>query len=442
MLTDTIVAIATSLQTQAISIIRLSGTESIAIASRLMKKDLSEVASHTIHYGYIYDQEQAVDEVLVSVFRAPKTYTREDVVEINCHGGVYITQFIYQLCLIQGAREARNGEFLERAFLNGRIDLTQAESVMDLVASRFDEEAKMAVSGVKGAIKHRILELKDALIQIIAMVEVNIDYPEYDDVEQLTIDKLKPQTIELNQQIKTLIEDAKQGSLIKDGIKVAIIGKPNVGKSSLLNAMLQENKAIVTDIAGTTRDIVEGEVIIGGVKLLLLDTAGIRQTKDQVEAIGIEKSKKVVEKADLVMIVYDGSKPLTNEDYELRKLVEDKKYIEVYNKSDLGKVSEYPIQISAKEDDLGSLIDRIKEMYALNQINSSKVLISNERHITLLKRAKVSLEDAIRGMEEGMDTDFIIVDLTDAFYQLNTILGKEAEVDLLDEIFRRFCLGK
>lgn len=442
MITDTIVAIATSLQTQAISIIRLSGNESIQIASTLLKKDLSKVESHTIHYGFIHDDDKTVDEVLVSVFLAPKTYTREDVVEINCHGGVYLTKYIYQLCLVQGAREARNGEFLERAFLNGRIDLTQAESVMDLVESRYEEEAHLAVSGVKGSIKQKILTLKDDLIQIIAMIEVNIDYPEYDDVEELTIEKLRPKTIELNRKINELLIDSKQGSLIKDGIKVAIIGKPNVGKSSLLNALLQENKAIVTDIAGTTRDIVEGEVIVGGVKLQLLDTAGIRQTHDKVEAIGIEKSKQVLDDADLVLLVFDSSRELDHEDEALRLLVKEKKFIEVYNKTDLTRKQGNRINISAKEDDLSDLTNQIKEMYQLNEINNSKVLISNVRHITLLKRAKVSLEEAIQSMDNGLDTDFIIVDLTDAFYQLNSILGEESKVDLLDEIFRRFCLGK
>ena len=317
---DTIASISTALANGAISIVRLSGDEAISIVNKIFgKADLTKVKSHTITYGHIYDNGEVVDEALVSVFKAPKTFTREDVVEINCHGGIYVTNKILELVLSKGARLAEPGEFTKRAYLNGRIDLTQAESVMDIIEAKTKTSLKMANYGLSGATKKLITNFKEKLLKCILEIEVNIDYPEYEDEVQVTTEVLKPSIDELILDIKKIIDKAEQASIIKNGIKTAIIGKPNVGKSSLLNALLKEDKAIVTDIAGTTRDIVEGNINIGGVLLHLIDTAGIRDASDTVEQIGVKKSKQILSEAELVILVFDYSEKLSEIDIELLK---------------------------------------------------------------------------------------------------------------------------
>lgn len=438
---DTIVAISTSLQEGAIAIVRLSGDESIEIVNELFSRDLTSVESHCVVYGTISDSEGEVDEVLVSVFRAPKTYTTEDVVEIHCHGGVVVTRHILQLCLSKGARLARPGEFTQRAFLNGRIDLTQAESVMDLLEAQNTKNARRAVSGIKGSVSKLIDPLCESLLDIIATIEVNIDYPEYEDVEQLTQEIVLPKAKKWLEDIEEIIVKAQGSYQIKKGIKTAILGKPNVGKSSLLNALLEEDKAIVTEIEGTTRDIVEGVVQCGGVLLTLLDTAGIRQTEDVVEKIGIEKSLKVLEEAQLCLVVFDGSKPLDEIDLELLEKTKDKNRILVYNKKDLQGIHD-GISISASKGDVGSLIDEIQKRFETQLHYSDETTLNNERQIALAMTAKEAIQEAMEALENQIELDLVTIDLQKGYTALREILGKVSKDDLLDTLFSRFCLGK
>ena len=329
---DIIVAIATSRLEAAISIIRLSGKNCIEFVQGFFTGKIIEKSSHTITYGYIYDGNEKVDEVLVNIYRGKRTFTGEEMVEINCHGGVFITQKVLNLCLRKGARMAEHGEFSKRAFLNGRIDLSQAEAISDLISAKNDYASSLALKGIQGHISHFIEDLREDLIQIITQIEVNIDYPEYDDVEELTASSLLPKSQGLQEKMEHIINSSKNVHLLKDGISTVIIGKPNVGKSSLLNALLNEDKAIVTDIAGTTRDVVEGTVRLDQIILNMIDTAGIRETEDIVENIGVKKSKELIHKADLVLLVIDGSRPLTQEDKDLLELSKDTNRIVVYNK--------------------------------------------------------------------------------------------------------------
>ena len=343
MKTDTIAAIATGMSNSGIGIVRISGDDALQVISRIYRnkkgepKNLSQVKSHTIHYGYIYDGEERLDEVLVMIMKGPNSYTAEDTVEIDCHGGVFIVKKILETVIRNGARTAEPGEFTKRAFLNGRIDLSQAEAISDIITAKNSYASSLALKGIQGSISHFIKDLKEDLIQIITQIEVNIDYPEYEDVEELTADKLLPMSTSLIERMNKIIEDSKNIKLLKDGIQTAIIGKPNVGKSSLLNAMLKEEKAIVTNIAGTTRDVVEGSVTVDGILLNMIDTAGIRETDNIVESLGVEKSKEMIKKADLVLLVIDGSKELDQEDQKLLELTEDTNRIVIINKADLGK---------------------------------------------------------------------------------------------------------
>ncbi len=439
-MSDTIVAISTSLQEGAIAIVRLSGDRSIDIVNTLFSRDLTKVESHRITYGMICEGEKEVDEVLVSVFRAPKTYTTEDVVEIHCHGGVVITRHILQLCLAQGARLALPGEFTQRAFLNGRIDLTQAESVMDMLQASNLRNTRSAISGIKGSVAKLINPLCDSLLEIIAIIEVNIDYPEYDDVDELTQEILLPKVKEWSKKIQEVIVKSQGSYQIKKGIKTAIIGKPNVGKSSLLNALLEEDKAIVTDVEGTTRDIVEGVVDCGGVTLHLLDTAGIRETSDQVEKIGIERSLKVLDEAELCLVVLDSSQPLDEKDHELLKKTENKNRIIIYNKSDLHQQD--GISISAAKKQIQPLIDEIQRRFEKQLHYSDEATLNNERQIALAMQAKIAMEQAIFALENNVELDLVTIDLQKGYTALKEILGKVSKDDLLDELFSRFCLGK
>lgn len=440
---DIIVAIATSRLEAAISIIRLSGKGCIDFVQEFFTGKIKDKASHTITYGYIKDGSQKIDEVLVNIYRGSRTFTGEEMVEINCHGGVFITQKVLQFCLNKGARLAERGEFSKRAFLNGRIDLSQAEAISDLITAKNDYASELALKGIQGNISHFIEDLREQLIQIITHIEVNIDYPEYDDVEELTAESLLPQSESLIEKMNRIIESSKNVHLLKEGISTVIIGKPNVGKSSLLNALLQEDKAIVTDIAGTTRDIVEGTIRLDQLILNMIDTAGIRETEDIVENIGVEKSKSLIHKADLVLLVLDGSKPLTSEDEELLELSKDTKHILIYNKKDQGQMYEDGICISAKDHDIEPLIQKIKSMFELGQITSEQDdILANARQIQLLEKARQSLYSAIEAMRNQVPTDLIVTDLYESWECLKDILGERAKEDLLDELFKRFCIGK
>lgn len=441
---DIIVAIATSRLEAAISIIRLSGKGCIAFVQQFFTGKIMDKASHTITYGFIKDQDEKVDEVLVNIYRGHRTFTGEEMVEINCHGGIFITQKVLNLCLKMGARMAEHGEFSKRAFLNGRIDLSQAEAISDLISAKNDYASQLALRGIQGNISHFIEDLKEDLIQIITQIEVNIDYPEYEDVEELTAESLLPKSIQLQEKMNHIIDSSKNVHLLKDGISTVIIGKPNVGKSSLLNALLDEDKAIVTDIAGTTRDIVEGTIRLDHIVLNMIDTAGIRDTDDVVENIGVHKSKELVHKADLVLLVLDGSQPLTQEDYELLELSKDTQRIIVINKKDQGEIKNIDgIAISAKNHDIEPLIQKIKAMFELGQITSSQDdILANARQIQLLEKANQSLKNAIQAMQEYVPTDLIVTDLYESWESLKEILGERAKEDLLDELFKRFCIGK
>ena len=441
---DIIVAIATSRLEAAISIIRLSGKDCIAFVQAFFTGKIMDKASHTITYGFIKDGNEKIDEVLVNIYRGHKTFTGEEMVEINCHGGIFITQKVLNLCLKMGARMAEHGEFSKRAFLNGRIDLSQAEAISDLISAKNDYASQLALRGIQGNISHFIEDLKEDLIQIITQIEVNIDYPEYEDVEELTAASLLPKSIQLQEKMNHIIDSSKNVHLLKDGISTVIIGKPNVGKSSLLNALLDEDKAIVTDIAGTTRDIVEGTIRLDHIVLNMIDTAGIRDTDDVVENIGVHKSKELVHKADLVLLVLDGSQPLTQEDYELLELSKDTQRIIVINKKDQGEIKDIDgIAISAKNHDIEPLIQKIKAMFELGQITSSQDdILANARQIQLLEKANQSLKNAIQAMQEYVPTDLIVTDLYESWESLKEILGERAKEDLLDELFKRFCIGK
>lgn len=441
MFSDTIAAISTPLAEGAISIVRLSGEQAIEIANAVFSNDLTNQASHTISYGYIQDGQEKIDEVLVSIFRAPKTYTREDVVEINCHGGIFITRKILTLLLKKGARLARPGEFTQRAFYNGRIDLSQAEAVEDLIEALNDASAKMAMEGIRGSIRKLLEPLIDSLMEIIATIEVNIDYPEYDDVEEMTFENLLPKTKAWLKTIDSILKKAQTGQIVKNGIDTVIIGRPNVGKSSLLNALLEEDKAIVTNIAGTTRDIVEGQIHIGSTQLNLIDTAGIREAANEIEKIGIEKSRQKLQEAKLVLLVLDASSPLSEEDEELLKLSEDKLRLVLYNKADLAKKEPGKIYISAKNGDIQALLDNLEDLYA-NQILIEEPLLSNERQIGLLTLAKEDMMRAKQAMEMEVEPDLIELDIQAAHDHLKEILGEVSRDDLLDTLFSKFCLGK
>ena len=439
MLNDTIVAISTGLVEQAISIIRLSGDEAIEVVDKIFDKDLTKAKSHTITYGFIKDEDDIVDEVLVSVFRAPKSYTMEDIVEINCHGGIYITKRILSLCIANGARLARPGEFTQRAFLNGRIDMSQAEGINDLIKANNHNKASSAIHSLKGSVTRLIDPLCEDLLDIIANIEVNIDYPEYDDVEVLTNQKIRPKVVSFLARIDDIIHKAQNSIIIKNGINTVILGQPNVGKSSLLNAMLQEDKAIVTNVAGTTRDLVEGEVTLNDVTLNLIDTAGIRDTNDIVEKIGIEKSIEALNNAQLVILVCDDK--LDDEDKRLLDMAKDKPCLIVYNKKDLHDVKD-GINISAINNDIEELVDAINDMFKEEIIDNKMDTLNNERQIGLAISARKHMLDVLKAIDDNVELDLVSIDLNMAYEDLKEILGHATRDDLLDALFSKFCLGK
>ncbi|MCP0887440.1 tRNA uridine-5-carboxymethylaminomethyl(34) synthesis GTPase MnmE [Ligilactobacillus sp. WILCCON 0076] len=455
---DTIAAISTPPGEGAISIVRLSGEDAIAIAQRVFKgKDLTAVATHTINYGHIIDPKTniEIDEVMISVMRAPKTFTREDVIEINCHGGIVATNKILQLLLSNGARLAEPGEFTKRAFLHGRIDLTQAESVMDLIRAKTDRSMKVALNQLDGNLSHLIRNLRQDILDVLAQVEVNIDYPEYDDVETMTTKLLKEKAQEVKARIQQLLKTAQQGKVLREGLATAIVGRPNVGKSSLLNHLLHEDKAIVTEIAGTTRDVIEEYVNVRGVPLKLVDTAGIRETTDKVEAIGVERSRKAIDQADLVMLVLNSSEALTTEDQKLIAATQDKKRIVILNKTDLArKLDETELQKYVSQDEIlatsvlkNSGMDELEEKIAIlffGGIENSQttVMVTNARHIGLLNQAEDSLDAVLSGISAGMPVDLVQIDMTNAWELLGEITGDSYQDELLTQLFSQFCLGK
>lgn len=447
---DTIVAISTALGSGALSIVRLSGREALEIANEVFKgKNLLKVKSHTVHYGHIVDDGDVIDEVLVSVFLAPKTFTRENIVEISCHGGIFVTNKILELLLRKGARMAEPGEFTKRAFLNGRIDLTQAESVIDVIEAKTNSSLKMANLGLRGDVRKLIEDFRSQILYCIAKIEVNIDYPEYEDEEQITNEILKPVIVDLREKINVILDKSQTSLILKEGISTAIIGKPNVGKSSLLNSLLREEKAIVTDIAGTTRDIVEGTINVGGIILKLIDTAGIRETIDKVEKIGVEKTKKVINDAELIILVFDYNSHLSDVDIQLLEMTKEKERIIVINKNDLDQkinlsyFNDYLLISTFNEQDIEKLETKIKEVCQVSDVtNIDYTYIGNARQIAKLTQVKESLDDALRGVESNQPVDMINIDLTLAWKHLGEIIGEVSSDDLINELFSKFCLGK
>ena len=451
---DTICAISTSTGVGAISIVRVSGPESIEIVNKIFKgKDLTKVDSHTINYGHIVDNDKVVDEVLVSIMKAPKTFTTEDVVEINTHGGIAPTNKVLELLLENGCRLAEPGEFTKRAFLNGRIDLLEAESVMDMIDSKTDIQRKMAMNGINGKTSNLINELRSDMVQIISNINVNIDYPEYDDVDIITNDLLIPKITNLKDKINKILKESENGKIIKEGIKTAIIGKPNVGKSSLLNALLEEDKAIVTDIAGTTRDIVEGTISINGIVLNMIDTAGIRDTEDIIENIGVEKSLKIMDEADLVLFMLNNNEEVTDDLIELSTRLVDKKYLVLVNKVDLERMLDLDklnidkdrvVNLSIiNNQGIDELKDKIVELFKLNELETKDpTYLSNTRSISILKNCLKKTEEIEESLKNNLPIDMIELDIKAIWEELGKINGSTYEEELLDEMFKRFCLGK
>ena len=449
---DTIAAISTTLGVGAISIIRVSGNDAIKIVNKIFKgKNLEKVETHTINYGHIVDKDEIIDEVLVSVMKSPKTFTTEDVVEINCHGGISTTNKVLELVLNNGARLAEPGEFTKRAFLNGRIDLTQAESIMDLINSKNESKRKVAIKGLNGYVSNIIRNLRQEILELLASIEVNIDYPEYEDAIVMTNDIVKPKITEIKEKLTKIINESENGKILTSGIKTIIIGKPNVGKSSILNRLLDEEKAIVTDIEGTTRDTVEGSITINGVSLNIIDTAGIRETEDIVEKIGVEKSLSLINEADLIVIALNNNEELTEEDKKILTACKDKKVIVVINKSDLErKINlddiKYQNIVYTNTIDLNginSLKEKIVELFNLNELEQQDyTYLSNVRQISLAKDAYQILEEVDNGIKNEVPIDMIEIDIKRAWKKLGEIIGETYTEELIDQLFSQFCLGK
>jgi tRNA modification GTPase len=458
---DTIAAISTPTGEGAIAIVRLSGEDAIKIADLVFKsikgKKLQESASHTIHYGHVVDPKsgEVVEEVMVSVMKGPKTFTKEDVIEINCHGGIVSVNRVLQLVLKNGARMAEPGEFTKRAFLNGRIDLSQAEAVMDLIRAKTDRAMNVALGQMEGRLSKLIRKLRQEILETLAQVEVNIDYPEYDDVEEMTHKMLMEKASLVREELKNLLQTSQQGKILREGLSTVIIGRPNVGKSSLLNSLVHENKAIVTDIPGTTRDVIEEYVNVRGVPLRLLDTAGIRETEDIVERIGVERSRKVLKEADLILLVLNSAEPLTVEDENLFKAVEGMDVIVIVNKTDLPQQIDMDrvTELSAKHklvatsllEDRGidELEEAIASLFFAGSIEADDLTyVSNNRHIALLNQALQAIEDVIEAVEMGVPIDIVQIDMTRTWEFLGEIIGDSVHESLIDQLFSQFCLGK
>ena len=458
---DTIAAISTPMGEGAIAIVRLSGDEAIDIADSIYRspsgKKLADERSHTIHYGHLVDPstDEVVEEVMVSLMMAPKTFTRENVVEINCHGGVVAVNRVLNLVLREGARLAEPGEFSKRAFLNGRIDLSQAEAVMDLIRAKTDKAMNVALNQMEGKLSRLINDLRQALLETLAQVEVNIDYPEYDDVEEVTIPLMIEKGTWVKEEIEKLLRTSSQGKILREGLSTVIVGRPNVGKSSLLNSLVQENKAIVTEIAGTTRDIIEEYVNVRGVPLRLVDTAGIRETEDIVERIGVERSRQVLKEADLILLVINGSEALSEEDRRLFEAVAGMDIIVVINKTDLPQKVDMSEMITLagrgqvvttsilNEEGIDELEDSIAKLFFEGNLEAGDLTyVSNARHIALLHKAHKTIQDAISAAEMNVPVDMIQIDVTRTWELLGEIVGDTVQDSLINELFSQFCLGK
>ena len=448
---DTIAAIATSMGRSAVNIIKISGPESISIVSKIFTKDLSKLEPNTINYGFIKEGNELIDEVLVSLFTSPNSQTGEDIVEINTHGGISVTNKVLELVLSNGARLAEPGEFLKRAFLNGKKDLIEAEAISDLINAKTEEARKMSLKGLSGELSKKIKTLRNKILNIIANIEVNIDYPEYEDAIIYTNELLKTNINEIQSDLEKLVKESEKGTLLNNGINVGIVGKPNVGKSSLLNLLINEDKAIVTDIEGTTRDIVEGNITINGVTLNLIDTAGIRETNNVVEKLGVEKSKDIINKSDLIIALFDISRPFTLEDEAILSSIKANKSIIILNKTDLptkidlNKFTSYNVIKTSVKEDVGKdeLLNMIKELFSLNEIETGDfTYLSNARQISLIKESlKLCLEIKYQN-EQNTPVDLIQIDLQNLWEKLGEITGDAYKDELLDEIFSKFCLGK
>lgn len=448
---DTICVISTALGVGAISIIRVSGDEAIDIVNKIFDKDLTKKESHTINYGHIVYNGEIIDEVMVSIMKSPKTFTKEDIVEINSHGGVAVTNKVLEILLLEGARLAEPGEFTKRAFLNGRIDLVEAESIMDLIESKTETSRKLAISGMEGKVSKLVKNIIDNLVKVNANIEVNIDYPEYEDIEIVTKEKIEEMSKYINKELTKLLNESENGKLIKDGINTLILGRPNVGKSSILNKLIEEDKAIVTSVAGTTRDIVEGQIKVNGILLNIIDTAGVRETEDIVEKIGVEKSLSLVNDADLIILVFNNNEKLTDEDKKLLEYTKEKKRIIVINKIDLENnldisnlKNERIVKVSAlKDSGIENLKNEINDMFNLEEINLGDfTYLSNSRQISLVKKAveiSKNLEDALNN---DVPIDLLEIDIKEICEILGEIIGESYDDKLIDTLFSNFCLGK
>jgi tRNA modification GTPase len=449
---DTIVAISTALGVGAISIVRLSGKDAIEIANAcFIGEDLNKVKSHTIHYGKIVDKDKNIDEVLISVMKEPKTFTRENVVEINCHGGIATTQKVLEVIIKNGARLAEPGEFTKRAFLNGRIDLVEAEAVMDLINSKTDQAREIAMSQVEGEASKLIKNLRKDIVQIIANIEVNIDYPEYEDIEEVTNNKIIESLELIKNKLKLIISESKNGKLIREGIDTIIIGRPNVGKSSLLNKLINEEKAIVTEVAGTTRDIVEGKLNIEGILINIIDTAGIRKTEDVVEKIGVTKSLSLIEKASLILFVLNNNEELSKDDLEILDKIKNKNHIIIINKVDLenkldiNKIKgENRIFMSAiNNQGIHDLKQEIKKLFDIEKINTKDfTYFTNSRSIAILESCFEDIEEIENAIKNNLPIDIVEIDIKKIWNKLGEIIGETYQEELLDQLFSQFCLGK
>lgn len=448
MIEDTIVAISTALGVGAISIIRISGTDAISITNSIFKgKDLEKVASHTINYGHIMHNNEIIDEVLVSVMKAPKTYTTENIVEINCHGGIATTNKILNILLNKGCRLAEYGEFTKRAFLNGRIDLLKAQGIMDLIESKTEQSRKLAINQLSGVTTNYIKELRQEILEIIAHIEVNIDFPEYEDIEEKTSEQILKDLINIELKLKKIMYESQNAKIVREGINVVILGKPNVGKSSILNRLLNENKAIVTNIAGTTRDIVEGQIILDGIVLNIIDTAGIRETDDLVEKLGVEKSKELMKSADLILFIINNNEEITEEETEIINLIGDKNHIIIKNKNDLPKLNNYNeencLSINTNDDSIDVLKNKIKEIFDLEKIEcNDQTYLTNARSLALLDKCYQNVNNIKETLKLKMPIDIIEIDLKDMWNLLGEIIGETYKDDLITQLFSQFCLGK
>ena len=445
---DTICAISTTLGVGAISIIRVSGKDAIEKVNNITNIDLTKKQSHTINYAYIKENSEIIDEVLISIMKAPKTFTTEDTIEINCHGGIATTEKVLELLLSQGIRLAEPGEFTKRAFLNGRIDLTESEAINDLINTKTDKARKIVINNLKGTTSNKIKDLREKLVKIITNIEVNIDYPEYKDIEEITTKKIENEIDSIEQDLENIIKNSENSKIITNGINIAIIGRPNVGKSSILNKLIEEDKAIVTNIPGTTRDVVEASFNLNGITLNLIDTAGIRETEDIVEKIGVEKSKKALDNADLVLLILNNNEELTKEDKELLEISKIKKRIIVVNKTDLKKkldIQEENVVYTNTIEETGieALLNKISEIYKLEQLETNDFYyVSTLEQLNKIKQTRKNIQDIKQGLKDNIPIDMLEIDLREIWQTLGEVIGETYTEELLDNLFKNFCVGK